>query len=62
MLFGLIVANQIEKTKTGTLCLFEKTTYRVFRKGSNNTTSFAEHMKFQEKETFIHASWVNRLE
>ena len=38
---------------------FEIATYRALHKQSNKTASFTEHIKFQEKLTFIDALWIN---
>lgn len=39
---------------------FENTRYRVLQEKSNNTTSFAEQLKFQEKVTFTHVTQMRR--
>ena len=38
---------------------FENAIYRVLYERSNITTSFAEHLKFQEKLTFTYELCVN---
>ena len=37
----------------------ENTIYTVLYEQSNNTASFVEHLKFQEKSTFADAIWLN---
>lgn len=39
---------------------FENTGYRVLQEKSNNTTSFAEQLKFQEKVTFTHVTQMSK--
>ena len=53
MYFGLILANQNKKKQN------QDTKYRVLHEKSNNTASFPEDLKFQEKVTFTHVPWVN---
>ena len=38
---------------------FQTAIYRVLYERSNITASFGEHLKFQEKITFIEVFWVN---
>ena len=38
---------------------FETATYRVLYERSNKTAYIREHLKLQEKKTFIHTLWVN---
>ena len=53
MHFGLVVANQNQKTKTKTLSIyFENAIHRVLNERSNITDTFAEHLEFPEKKTF----------
>ena len=33
--------------------------YTVLHKRSNNTASFVEHLKYQEKVTYADALWIN---
>ena len=59
-LVGKLVGNQNKKLESGH-CAFRNcyTVHRVLFERSNNTGSFAGHLKFQEKSAFTHSLWVN---
>ena len=62
MHFGLVVANQNQKTKIKTLSVhFENAIRRVLHERSNITAPFAEHLEFPENKTFTHSLWFKRV-
>ena len=62
MHFGLVVANQNQKTKIKTLSIhFEKAIHRVLHERSNITALFAEYLEFPEQKTFTHSLWFKRV-
>ena len=53
--FGLVVANQNQKTKIKTLFIhFENAIHRVLHERT-------EHLEFPEKKTFAHSLWFKRV-
>ena len=63
MHFGLVVANQNQKTKIKTLSIhFENAIHRVLHERSNITAPFTERLEFPEKKTFTHSLWFKRVE
>ena len=58
MQFGLVVANQNQKTKSKTLSIhFQNAMHRLLHERSNITAPFVEHLEFPEKKTFTHSLW-----
>ena len=53
MHFGLVVANQNQKTKIKTRSIhFENVIHRVLHERSNITAPFTEQLEFLEKKTY----------
>ena len=62
MHFGLVVANQNQKTKLKTLPIhFENAISKALHERSNITALFAEHLEFAEKNAFAHSLWLKRV-